>query len=169
MISIRFVTGTEDDFRLPKGLASKGLNHRFAVIQDTHLSGHTDMYFDATLWETLVQFLTQHAPHTTASVAENFNDIGKKEIVLSDYLVDLASIPDSDKEPPAAVVLRKERVLHLCMVTEYWTRVGGRKPYADSYTYSLLSDHDVSAAVIACLQAAPHASQWHLSPEVLTA
>ena len=42
----------------------------------------------------------------------------------------------------------------MCMVTDYWTRVGGPSLYHDSYTYSLFSDRDVGPEVAAALAVA---------------
>lgn len=160
MIRVDFVAGVEWDWRMPKFVAAAGLARRLAVIQDSYVEGAGEMVFDEALWRSLLDYITQQAGE--AYVAVDFQGVQPREIPLAGYMIDWERRSPTDREPPAWVALRVDGRLVLCVITEYWTRIGGPDPYHDSYTYSLLSERDLAVEVIAWLSASPAAAGWKL-------
>lgn len=160
MIRVDFVNGIEWDWRMPKFVATVGLSHRLAVIQDSYVEGAGAMVFDEVLWRTLVDFIARQGGE--AFVAVDFQGKEPREVPLASYMDDWEQLPETEREPPAWIALRADGRLVLCMITEYWTRIGGPQPYSDSYTYSLISGRDVTAEVVTLLNGASAAGGWEL-------
>jgi len=53
--------------------------------------------------------------------------------------------------------------VELIMATEYWMRIGGPAPYADSYTYAIYARSDVGSTLTSFLAASDRASGWRLT------
>lgn len=168
MTSIKFLSGIENNFCFPKFLMRAGLVHRFAIIQNTYLEKCPDMYFDEDLWLSLVDFIVKFISKSEIYVAVDVEGVGREDITISEYMNGWEAVKKEDREPPGAIYLKKNDEIQLCMVTEYWTRIGGAYPYADSYTYSLFSRHEINDQVISFLRNRPQSSQWKMSTDWIT-
>lgn len=163
MVNIYFVSGIEKHtFRFPKVLAAAGLTHRFAVIQDSYVPGHGEMFFDEDLWVALVAFVSAQDTSATLSTVDNWDHIGRKERPLVDFTRVWETTAYDDKCPPEAIVSRNGPTLGTCMLFEGWFLFGGVCPYADSYTHSLFSNRDLSEEILAFLRGHPDAARWTL-------
>jgi hypothetical protein len=58
--------------------------------------------------------------------------------------------------------------LKVCMVTEFWSRVGGPAPYHDSYTYAFFSVQDLGREIVAHLESRNGDGRWALAGEIIT-
>lgn len=166
-VEVEFVAGAEPGFRYPPAIAAAGLVHRLAVVQHTHVDGCADMVFDEALWRALCDFLVEQ---TSGGIFVGLapDDLGREEWTLAAFLKDWEPTPADDRDPPGLLIVRSGAELRLCVVTEYWARVGGPWPYADSYTYAIFSAQDLSAALTAFLRGRS-GGRWQLSDEILTA
>ncbi len=166
-INLYFVSGIEKHtFRFPKSFETAGLTHRFAVIQDSYVPGHGEMFFDEPLWLALVAFVSAHDASATLSVVDNWDHIGRKERPLADFMRVWETTAYDDKCPPEAVVSRNGSTFGVCMLFEDWYLIGGVCPYADSFTHSLFANRDLSEEILAFLRGHPDAERWTLEPFV---
>src|SRR6185295_20404417 len=90
-----------------------------------------------------------------------------KGLALADYISSWNQLPKDDRKPPPFVMVRDNGSLKFLMVTEYWKNVGGPYPYADSYTYSVFSNLDLSGDIRSFLSKSPEAAGWRIASEVL--
>ena len=169
VIDIDFVAGIERDARFPKYLAAAGLTHRFAVVQQTYVEGADDMVIDEMLWRALVSFAAAYDPAAPLSVAPREKDVGRKEVLLSDYMAEWDEKLPDDRYPPDVVLLRHGQTLRLCLIAEAWYSCGGPYLYHDSCTHSLFSDRDIGDEVIVFLRGHADASNWRLADRVYSA
>ncbi len=161
MTKIEFVSGTDGIFKVPELAKAAGLCRRFAVIQHTYRSDTVDMYFDELLWKRLIECVS-HLGGTNLDV-QVVKCEGDVEVPLDAFMSAWAELEDLDREPPLFILARKGQELVLCVATEYWTRIGGPQPYADSYTYSIFSRDDVSAKVRKFLADAEASELWDMA------
>lgn len=166
-VEISFVDGFERDWRMPDGLRAAGLNRRVAVVQETGVPGLVDMYFDDALFLALLDFMASAAPGARLGLAARVEDIGRKEISPDHLRADWSRLSADERDPVGAVVARIGDRPVLAMVTEFWVAVGGPRPYADSYTYSLLSDRPLGDELRAFLSGHPEAARWSVVAAVL--
>ena len=162
-VGVSFVSG-DDGWSKPPALARMaGLARRMAVIQDSHVPGWPDMVFDEALWRRLVALVQSAQPSCDVSVRTRDN--GPDE-VLDVFLTRWDSQPPDDRDPPRLVVLSRSRKPVLVMATDYWTRIGGPAPYADSYTYVIYAAEGFGQALPASLASAPEAARWRIDPHI---
>lgn len=166
-VEISFVEGFERDWRMPGSLRAAGLTRRVAVVQETGVPDHVDMYFDDALFLALLDFAEAAAPGARLGLAGKMEDIGRREFSPEQLRADWAGLPVEERDPAAAVVARIGDRPVLALVTEFWVAVGGPRPYADSYTYSLLSDRPLGDDLKAFLSAHPEGERWTVTPAVL--
>jgi hypothetical protein len=116
------------------------------------------MFFDEPLWRTLIDFIASSGEEVV--VLEDVGTTVTVDSPLDRFMRGWSRVDPEDVSPPWAILVRSQGVLKLAMVTERWFAVGGPMPYADSYTYSLYADCELSKAVLAFLSQAPAASRW---------
>jgi hypothetical protein len=160
---IRFVRGFEPAFAVPKPAKVAGLEHRFAVIQETYRPDQVDMYFDEALWRRLLAFAMQFAPGLSVGISQPRDT---NEIQPEDFLAAWNLGAREDREPPA-ITVRESGKLVLYIDPEYWVSVGGPMPYHDSYTNSIYANEDLSARVMRFLAEADAVAGWDLSADIL--
>jgi len=161
--SIQVVLGKwRDDLSpLPSSVPQADLQERFPVEQNTCVEGCNGVYFDEPLWTALVGFVT--ADGGDVAVIRQCETVS--ETSLSDFLETWTTTSPEEREPPWAILARKDGSIKLAMVTAYGVNIGGDKFWLCSYTYSLFSDHDVGAEVISLLRHHAASSRWDfLSP-----
>lgn len=168
---ISLYSGYDPAFVVPKFVRKAELSYRLAVVQDTYRADSVDMYFDEALWNRLLEFATSYNPRLTVGVVDR---PGKRrrtdpkpvdELPVGSFEAIRAAEP-ADRHPAEYVMVRDGGRLLLCIVTEFWTQVGGPLPYADSYTYAIFSKDDLAARVLQFLIASTATSGWLLSAQV---
>jgi len=169
MIPILFVVGNETDASNPRFIAKASLDHRLAVIQHGGPPEPLDTNFEEPLWRALLEFVSKYDESGDVFVAKREQDVDRKEIPISAYLQEWDATPPEDRSPPEIILLRAGMAIRICMLREYWNRYGGPYPYADSYTYSLFSQIDLSALIPEHLQHSSSASRWKIIPELINA
>jgi hypothetical protein len=157
---ISFVDGVDGVVTAPEIAQKAHLTLRFAVIQETYRSDSVDMYFDEALWTCIADYARRFCRDAQVKVAALS---GQPEQSLESFLAAWAQLDPSDREPPELMLVRCAGELALCVATEFWCRIGGPQPYADSYTYSLHSKSDISREVMDFLAKAEAASGWQLA------
>ena len=137
--TIRFASGMDGEFARPPQAKRAGFDKRFAVIQDTHVPGHDDMVFDEALWRALVDFASRLGDRV-----EVITQTGRRSRPqpLAAWMEAFEATPADDRSPPELLLVHEGNHLKVCMVTEFWSRVGGPAPYHDSYTYAFFSVQD---------------------------
>lgn len=166
-VEISFVEGFERDWRMPDGLRAAGLTRRVALVQETGVPGLVDMYFDDALFLAVLDFMASAAPGARLGLAARVEDIGRKEVSPEQLRADWSRLSADERDPVGAVVARIGDRPVLAMLTEFWVAVGGPRPYADSYTYSLLSDRPLGDDLRAFLSGHPEAARWSVVAAVL--
>lgn len=166
-VEISFVEGFERDWRMPRSLRAACLNHRVAVVQETGVRGCPEMYFDEDLFLALIDFVAASAPGARIGLADRVEDVGRRERAPQDLLAGWARLPATERDPVGAVIARLGELPVMAIVTEFWVSAGGPRPYADSYTYSVLSDRRLGDELRAFLAARPEAQRWIVTPAVL--
>ena len=171
LIDVKLLFGEEVRSILPRDMVrfirTTELKQRFAVIQSTHLEGHSDPYFDEGLWRCLLDFVGNYDQQASVTVTDWRGRPSKDEAPLGVYVREWNDRRPEDRSWPAAYVyVRKEGKVELLMATEYWTLVGGPYPYSDSYTYSLYSNSDIGNDLCQFLQSSSCAGNWNISREV---
>jgi len=168
---INFFAGFDPVCFVPKALASAGMSHRLAVVQETYRPDSVDMYFDLQLWRRLLAFAEAFHPDGKISIVDRPAGKGRHEdprpadeMTLSAYAATEEGSDDPD--PAEYIMVRNGDALVLCIATEFWTQVGGPTPYADSYTYSIFSTQDLSERVMRFLAEADAASGWRMASVV---
>jgi hypothetical protein len=157
--TVSFVAGFDGVMPLPDAAISAGLKHRFAIVQSTYRPDSVDMYFDENLWEKLIGFAQALDPSALISVIEEGNS---HEINLNAFMSQWSSSTDPYPDPPPFVIVRDRRGIALLIATEYWTRVGGPPPYADSYTYSFYSRENIEQRAVSFLLDGDRERLWEL-------
>ncbi|ESQ86446.1 hypothetical protein ABAC460_23330 [Asticcacaulis sp. AC460] len=159
---VRFVDGFDDSgWPVPEPAKAAGLNHRFAVIQETYRPDSVDMYFDEPLWFSMVDLAKTVATDVRIGVLEKRK---YREVDLEAYLATWSSTPQDDKDPPNFILGRDSTGLNLVIGTEYWCRGGGPEDYHDSYTYAVYSKVRMGVSVMAHLAGA-NSGGWDLAGE----
>lgn len=125
------------------------------------------MHFDEPLLLAVIEFVRRTAPGAEITVAPDPRDIRRAWTPLSVWLADRNRLAPEDRSTPAAIRATIDGRTPVCVVTEFWTRVGGPRPYHDSWTYSVLSERDLSSDLPAFLAGLPQASGWTVIPAVL--
>ena len=165
---IWFVSGGESLWRTPALIKPAGLSHRLAVIQHTAIREETEMHLDDALWICLLHFMQSQATNAYATVARKADHLGQHETGIDTYLAEWNAQSPDDHQPAEVVVVRNGGAPTHVLVTEFWVNIGGPYPYADSYTYSIYSDDDLSVELPAFL-AERCAGRWNQATEVLLA
>jgi hypothetical protein len=154
-----------------------GLVHRTGIIQHTYRADSVDSYFDTALWKRLVDFAVgfgvvsiiarpwagPNAPNRDWHSGKATQPSAADEVPLANFLESW-----SEQGPPEFIIARNDGLV-LSIATEYWTQVGGPRPYADSYTYSICSRDDQCEQIVSFLRASPDAAGWALSSEIFRA
>lgn len=156
---ISFVAGIDGIHPAPACVQEAGLTHRFAVIQQTWRPDSADMYFDEALWLALVDFAVRFSPGADVR-------IGEAGLDADAYLRSWKTTDDPGPEQVEASVQGRPV---LVIAPEFWANVGGPAPYHDSYTYSLYSNEDISARILAHLRDSDAAHLWMLPAEIMPA
>lgn len=163
--TVSFVTGFDGVMPLPDVAKSAGLRHRFAIVQSTYRPDSVDMYFDENLWKRLIGFAQGLDASVLFSVIEEGSSDEKN---LDVFMSQWSNSADPYRDPPPFVILRDRRGTGLLIATEYWTRVGGPPPYADSYTYSIYSRESIEQRAVSFLLDGDRKHLWDLvSPAFL--
>jgi hypothetical protein len=163
-VDVRFVRGLDRHSTYPSFVEAAGLNERFAVVQDTFVEGCDDMHFEEPLWRELVECFPRLIPDCQVLVTPEIQP--DKPIMLGDFLQRWDLTAAEDREPPPIVTALSGQTIALVMVTDFWVRTGGPDIYHDSYTYSVFSEQDVSAELMATLHHSAARSRWNLATEV---
>lgn len=166
MIDINFVTGIHPP-RLPKFARKARLTHRFAVIEHTTFAVGDARQVDSYLLDALIDFATGYDPGAEIFVVDAWNEIGRKERRLADLAGEWKKDLGTVRRMPAAVLSRKRGKLRLCLLTEGWFGPDAPWPYTNSFTYSLLSDHNIGEDVLAFLRGHADAFRWNLSTQIV--
>ncbi len=166
--SIMFVKAFETDaYTSPAELKKFGLDpsavHRLAVIQHGPVPESDDTSFDEVLWRHLLGIMIALDLDAEVFVTET----SKGDRLLDDFLVDWDKRTLGDKNPPDRITLRGKGGIIACMVTEYWYQAGGPWPYADSYTYSLLTRDDLSDDLPVIFREGQNAARWTISTSLI--
>jgi hypothetical protein len=156
---VNFVAGIDGIGTLPPAVRKAGLDHRFAVIQETYRSDSTDMYFDAALWLCLFDFACSFAPGADVR-------IGKMALTPEAFLRNWQASDDPDPEP---IEVRQQGELVLYVAPEFWANIGGPAPYADSYTYAVFSREDLAGRLMAHLRDGDTDHRWMLASQAMPA
>lgn len=157
---------------VPKVVTAASLAHRLALVQETYRPDSVDAFFDCALWMSILEFAANFQSGTQVGIVDRCRQVvwlakepeERDEIALATYLSKQKD--DVDRGPAEYVMVRQNNRVLLCIVTEFWTNVGGPTPYADSYTYSIYSNDDVSERVMQHMSAAKDAAGWQVSNEV---
>jgi len=128
------------------------------------------MYFDEALWLALHDYVAAFDDQAMMWVIEDWRPetkgLGAKradiEIEPEAFMERWRGLPAEDRDPPGAILLRRDGQIVLWVVTEYWNRIGGPCAHHDSYTYSLFSDRDLAEEVRRFLMARPEAPRWRM-------
>src|SRR5262245_51484501 len=160
---VSFVDGFDDVRCQPDYAKSAGLNHRFAIIQETYRPDCVDEYFDEPLWLSLLEFAKRISTDVQIGVTRN----SSKKVALEDFLAGFVKLPSEERDPPPFIFGGEEGVLRITIETEYWNKAGGPMPYHDSYTYSIYSSAPVSKHVLEHFAAA-NTGAWDLASEPMT-
>jgi len=165
---IDLYSGFDGVYPTPKLATRAGLRHRLAVVQATYRPDSADMYFDAPLWHRLVAFATTFAPGVRVTVVDRPLGAQRREPSTSDETpieVFMGAQRGRVEEDPAEYLMVRDEggSLVCCVVTEFWTAVGGPAPYADSLTYAIYTQGDASQRVRRHLADAEAAHGWDLS------
>jgi hypothetical protein len=91
-----FVDGFDDVRCQPDYAKSAGLNHRFAIIQETYRPDCVDMYFDEPLWLSLLEFVKRTSTNVQIGVTQN----SSKKVALENFLADFSKLPNEERHPP---------------------------------------------------------------------
>lgn len=150
-VEITFVSGPEPTLEAPAAVRSAGLQRRLAIVQDSYVEGCVDMVHDRDLWLALADFVGGYGEGLVL-VSPDERDLGRFEQTLEAFLADQTSLPVEDQYPPAALLLRLNGALRLCVVTEPWANVGGPDRYHDSWTYAVYADDDLDEVLPAYLR-----------------
>jgi hypothetical protein len=152
--------------------------YRTGVIQHTYRPDCVDAYFDKLLWRRLLEFAETFGvvsiidrPWRGPSAPNRDWQRGKaKQPTFADGCPIESFLERWDEEyPPELILGWSGGNLALCIVTEYWIQIGGPRPYADSFTYSIYSRDELSQRASNFLRTSPNAVGWSLSPDVLYA
>jgi hypothetical protein len=162
---VRFVCGMDGVFARPVQARDAGLTNRFAVIQDSHVEGQDDMVFDEALWRALLGFSSRLGDRV-----EVIAETGRRSRPqpLKEFMEVFEATPADDRSPPELVLVHEGKHLKVCIVTEFWNRVGGPAPYHDSYTYAFFSAQDLGRDIVAHLERQNGEGLWELSGEIIT-
>ena len=160
-VRVRFAKGVEGIAERPS--VASGLDQRFAVIQDTYVTGHPDMVFDDRLWLTLVDFLGRQSAAQEVRVTREEGQVVGLALFVSNW----KGVARADREPPPLVEFRTDAATSAVMATEYWSRVGGPEPYHDSYTYAIWTRDDVEEALREYLALSVDGGAWQLEPNTI--
>lgn len=177
---IEFVEGFDPACAVPACVKAASLNHRLAVIQHTYRPDSVDMYFDEALWRRLLQFAEQFGSEYRVGIIDRDWSMGAvnrdwesgradepteaDEISVDAFLAAWSRM--SERDPPEYIMVRGKRGLVMCIATEYWTQVGGPRPYADSYTYSLFSKSFINALAVRFVLSAEEAQGWAIAQPI---
>jgi hypothetical protein len=96
---VSFVDGFDVVRCQPDYAKSAGLNHRFAIIQETYRPDCVDMYFDEPLWLSLLEFAKRTSTNVQIGVTQN----SSKKVALENFLADFSKLPDEERHPPPEV------------------------------------------------------------------
>jgi hypothetical protein len=86
----------------------------------------------------------------------------KKEMPLDVFLREWKNTSDDDKEPPLYIFIKRDKQILACLITEFWFLVGGPYPYADSYTYSILTHIDISGELLNFIKENNIPKKWEI-------
>jgi len=156
---VNFVAGFDGIGPVPPAVRKAGLDHRFAVIQETYRPDSADMYFDTALWLCLFDFARNFSPGAEVR-------IGKTALAPEAFLRNWQASDDPDPEP---IAVRQQGELVLFVAPEFWANIGGLAPYADSYTYAVFSREDVSGPLMAHLRDGDTDHRWMLGNDAIPA
>lgn len=165
---IWFVSGGESLWNVPQLAKRAGFEHRLAIIQHTAIREETEQHLDEPLWMCILEFMRAQAEGSILSVARKAEHLGRHEIGIDVYLAEWTAQASDERDPAEALVIRGADGLTHLLLTEFWVSVGGPFPYHDTYTYSVFSKRDLSAALPAFL-AERCAGRWNQATEVLLA
>ena len=172
---IRFRKGIDPVTQIPEEIRANGLTERTAIIQDSYRPDKVDMFFDEALFLRLLDYARMVADGGTVQVFEEPTATRPQTLLakllgldertqlvrtLDDFLEGWSKTAPDEREPPVKVLVLRRGLVELCVVTEFWTRVGGPPEYHDSYTYSVFSSDDRSGEIREYLAASPEASSW---------
>jgi hypothetical protein len=162
---VRFVSGMDGVYAQPSVARQVGLGCRFAVVQDSHVEGQDDMVFDEALWRALVDFASR-----LGDGVEVITQTGRRSRPqpLAAWMEAFEATPADDRSPPELLLVHEGNHLKVCMVTEFWSRVGGPAPYHDSYTYAFFSVQDLGREIVAHLESRNGDGRWALAGEIIT-
>jgi len=170
---INFFAGFDPVCPVPKVVEAAGLKYRLAVVQETFRPDSVDMYFDKALWQRLLEFAATFGPALCVRVIDRPWDGTRHgepkeadELPLEVFRTARRASTADDQDPAEYVMVRDGDNLVLCIATEFWTQVGGPRPYSDSYTYSIFSKEELAPRVRHFLAAATESSGWRLAEEV---
>ena len=172
---IRFRRGVDNVTLVSKLARENRLLSRFAVIQDSYRPDKIDMFFDELLWRRLIAYAKQFSERATVEIMNEaptdkrgfLNRLfhRQSEIIgglpVNEFLERWAMLTPDDREPPALIIVREHGIPVLCISTEYWTRVGGPREYADSYTYSVFS-RDPREEIGQFIASATESTSWNI-------
>jgi|GEM_PF-568326 hypothetical protein len=133
----------------PSEALGAGLPHRFAVIFDAHRAAHSGTYFDAELYLAVIGEVaavlgaTNLAITWTGHAAPVFRSLGQQLAELASRFATSAH----DATPPESLSFASGQDVVAIGNTEFWL-LGGRYPYADSYTVAFFTAVDKSAAML---------------------
>lgn len=161
-VGVSLVSGMERFSKPPAVVRRAGLLRRLAVIQQTHVQGSADMYFDEALWRALAGYVQTKGDAAGARVTTE----RRASLSLDQFFLAWQAIAADEREAPPLLTARSDGRPVLCMVTEYWAHVGGPAPYHDSYTYALYSNQDLEKEVVTVLATAPGRERWTITPQI---
>src|SRR4051812_20980279 len=117
---------------LPADVERLGLRRRLALVLDTHRPSSPDMVFDEELYDRFLRIVIDAVKADAILVRD-----GKQEAKASGadelHRLQLAR-PEEEREPFERIVLSRGAVPVAVVGSEPWARVGGPRPYHDSYT-----------------------------------
>ena len=150
MIDIDFVKGANRS-RLPKFLKKARMTQRLAVVQHADDENSDGRVFDWPFFWAMLNFVSDYDPTANIFVAEKWEHVDVKERPFSDLVEQWRSAPQEKRFMPAAFLLRKGDKLRLCLICDIYD-LDDPWPYTASYSYSLLSDRDISEDVLTYLR-----------------
>jgi hypothetical protein len=169
VFDIYFVSGADDRWNYPKIVTTAGLAHQFGVIQhgDNDLNQQTTA--DPAMVRAIAAFLIAYDADAEVMAGNEWEDLGKGERPLSDYMAEWEVKAEADRDPPMGVAVRKAGKALAYMLVEPWYGVGGPWPFADSCTYTFFTDRDIGPEIEAYLRGHPDAARWNIGPVTIPA
>ena len=129
---------------LPREARALGFVQRVALALDTFRSDKVDLHFDVDLYAAMLDVIGQVLGSNRMSLRLSSRETA--EVAgAHDVKRRLEELPELEREPVPTILLKRDGLTVGLVESVLWARVGGPRPYHDSYTMAVYSSQDVAA------------------------